>query len=93
MEDWWLVRDAQNRTGWIYSRMMDVDAPDSLTRYAEGQRFVGAYVLTTVNDPEAPQDDKNIPIFLTVLSPYKAVALLRLRPGPPLYLEHQEASL
>ncbi|RXH56223.1 SH3 domain-containing protein [Granulicella sibirica] len=72
MEDWWLVRDAQNRTGWVYSRMMDVDAPDSLTRYAEGQRFVGAYVLTTVNDPEAPQDDKNIPVFLTVLSPYKA---------------------
>ena len=72
MEDWWLVRDAQNRTGWVYSRMMDVDAPDSLTRYAEGQRFVGAYVLTTVNDPDAPQDDKNIPVFLTVLSPYKA---------------------
>jgi hypothetical protein len=72
MEDWWLVRDAQKHTGWIYSRMIDVDAPDTLTRYAEGQRFVGAYILTTVNDPEAQQDNKDIPIYLTVLSPYRA---------------------
>ena len=72
MEDWWLVDDGQGRMGWIYSRMIDVDAPDSLTRYAEGQRIVGAYVLTTVNDPEADQADKNIPIYVTVLSPYKA---------------------
>ncbi len=72
MEDWWLVRDSKGDTGWLYSRMMDVDAPDALTRYAEGQRIVGAYILTTVNDPEAEQADKNIPIFVTVMSPYKA---------------------
>jgi SH3-like domain-containing protein len=72
MEDWWLVRDSKGDTGWLLSRLMDVDAPDSITRYAEGQRIVGAYVLTTVNDPEAEQDDKNIPIYLTVMSPYKA---------------------
>jgi hypothetical protein len=72
MEDWWLVRDAQGRTGWIFSRMIDVDAPDALTRYAEGQRIVGAYILTHVYDPEAEQDDKNIPVYVTVLSPYKA---------------------
>jgi SH3-like domain-containing protein len=72
MEDWWLVRDSKGDTGWLYSRMMDVDAPDSLTRYAEGQRIVGAYVLTTVNDPEAEQEDKNIPVYVTVMSPYKA---------------------
>ena len=72
MEDWWLVRDSHGDTGWILSRMIDVDAPDSLTRYAEGQRIVGAYVLTTVNDPDAEQEDKNIPEYVTVLSPYKA---------------------
>ena len=72
MEDWWLVRDSKGDTGWLLSRLMDVDAPDSITRYAEGQRIVGAYILTTVNDPEAEQDDKNIPVYVTVLNPYKA---------------------
>lgn len=72
MEDWWLVRDSQGRTGWLLSRLMDVDAPDSLTRYSEGQRIVGAYLLTKVTDPEAPMDDKNVPEYVTVLSPYKA---------------------
>jgi hypothetical protein len=72
MEDWWLVRDAHGHAGWMLSRMMDVDAPDTLTRYAEGQRIVGAYVLATVFDPDAAMDDKNIPEFVTVLSPYKA---------------------
>ena len=72
MEDWWLARDTKGRSGWLLSRMLDVDAPDTLTRYAEGQKFVGAYVLTTVNDPGAQQDNKNIPIYLTVLAPYAA---------------------
>jgi len=72
MEDWWLVRDSKGDTGWLLSRYMDVDAPDSITRYAEGQRIVGAYVLTTVNDPEAEQDNKEIPVYVTVMSPYKA---------------------
>lgn len=72
MEDWWLVRDSKGDTGWLLSRYMDVDAPDSITRYAEGQRIVGAYVLTTVNDPEVEQDNKEIPVYVTVMSPYKA---------------------
>jgi SH3-like domain-containing protein len=77
MEDWWLVRDAQGHTGWLYSRMMDVDAPDTLVRYAEGQRIVGAYVLTHVNDPDSGQlrdgqPDPDIPVYVAVLSPYKA---------------------
>jgi len=74
MEDWWLARDQHGRAGWLLSRMISVDAPDSLTRYAEGQRIVGAYVLTRVYDPGAGDDepDKNIPIYLTVLSPYKS---------------------
>lgn len=77
MEDWWLVRNAKGQTGWIYSRMIDVSAPDSLVRYAEGQRIVGAYVLAHVDDPNSGVLDNgntvtSIPEYLTVLSPYKA---------------------
>ena len=72
MEDWWLARDMHGRTGWLLSRMLEVDAPDTLTRYAEGQRIVGAYLLGTVNDPGAEQENKNIPIYVTVLGPYTA---------------------
>ncbi len=77
LEDWWLVRDAKGDTGWIYSHMIDVDAPETLARYAEGQRVVGAYVLTHVNDPESGvlkdgQVDPDVPVYVTVLSPYRA---------------------
>ncbi len=77
MEDWWLVRDAKGDTGWIYSHLIDVDAPDALVRYAEGQRIVGAYLLATVEDPDSGMLNAgvavtSIPEYVTVLSPYKA---------------------
>jgi hypothetical protein len=72
MEDWWLGRDAKGRTGWLLSRMLDVDAPESVTQYAEGQRVVGAYLLATVHDEDAKGDNKDIPMYLTVMSPYVA---------------------
>ena len=76
-EDWWLVRDAKGQTGWVYSRLLEVAAPDSLLRYAEGQRIVGAYILTHVDDPDSGILDNgntvtSIPVYVTVLSPYKA---------------------
>jgi hypothetical protein len=77
MEDWWLVRDAKGQTGWIYSRLIDVSAPDTLQRYAEGQRTVGAYVLGYADDAESGVLDNGstvtqIPEYVEVLSPYKA---------------------
>ena len=72
LEDWWLVRDSQGHTGWLFGRMLDVDAPDTLTRYSEGQKFVGAYVLTTVHDEGAPTDLKDIPEYVTVMNSYKS---------------------
>jgi SH3-like domain-containing protein len=76
-DDWWLVRDAKGRTGWIYSHMIDVSAPDALARYAEGQRYVGAYVLGYADDPDSGMLNNGvavtrIPEYVTVLSPYKA---------------------
>lgn len=77
MEDWWLVRGAQGQTGWVYSRLIDVNVPDTVARYSEGQRIVGAYVLANVNDPDSGilnngQPVTSIPEYVTVLSPYKA---------------------
>jgi|GEM_PF-176255 len=77
MEDWWLVRDARGQTGWVLSRMIDISAPDVLSRYAEGQRIVGAYVLNRAQDPDSGMLDNgqpvtSIPNYVTVLGPYKA---------------------
>jgi uncharacterized protein YgiM (DUF1202 family) len=77
MEDWWLVRNARGETGWIYSRLIDVNAPDTLARYSEGQRIVGAYILGYADDPDSGMLDNGatvtrIPEYVSVLGPYKA---------------------
>jgi hypothetical protein len=72
LEDWWLVHDDQGRTGWMLSSRMDVDVPDEIGTYAEGQRYVGAYVLNKVHDPEAATPNHEVPQYVTVMSPNKA---------------------
>ena len=69
LEDWWLVRDAQGRAGWILAGRLDVDVPDEIGTYAEGQRYVGAYVLNKVPDPEAATPEHEVPQYVTVLAP------------------------
>ncbi|HLY43038.1 MAG TPA: SH3 domain-containing protein [Terracidiphilus sp.] len=72
MEDWWLVRDDEGRTGWILGNRVDVDAPDDIAQYAEGQRIVGAYVIAKVTDPDAPGKNHQIAEYVTALGQPKS---------------------
>jgi len=63
IEDWWLVRDSNQRVGWVLARMIDLDVPLDVAQYAEGQRIVAFFVLNQVQD-----GDKKVAQYLTVLT-------------------------
>jgi SH3-like domain-containing protein len=71
MEDWWLVRDSRGQVGWLLSRRLDIDVPDEIAGYSEGQKIVGAYVLTRVNDPDSSLPGKLVPEYVSVTNAYK----------------------
>lgn len=71
MEDWWLVRDSRGQVGWLLSRRLDVDVPDEIGGYSEGQKIVGAYVLTKVYDSESSLPGKLVPEYVSVTNAFK----------------------
>jgi SH3-like domain-containing protein len=68
LEDWWLVRDAENRVGWVLTRMVDIDVPLDIAQYAEGQRFVAFFVLNQVQDAGKDGTGKNVPQYLCAIT-------------------------
>jgi SH3-like domain-containing protein len=63
LEDWWLVRDAQGKVGWVLGRMIDLDVPLEIAQYAEGQRLIAFVILDEVTD-----GDKKVPQYLVLMS-------------------------
>jgi SH3-like domain-containing protein len=68
LEDWWLVRDAPGRVGWVLARMVDLDVPLEVAQYAEGQRFVAFFALDQVQDPGKDGPDKSVSQYLCALT-------------------------
>lgn len=71
LEDYWLVRDGSGHVGWVRSRALDEDVPDAIAGLGEGQKIVGAYVLRTVDDPDANVPGNQVPEYVVVLAPWK----------------------
>ena len=71
MQDWWLVRDTHGQTGWLWSRMMDIDIPAEIAGLSEGQRYVGAYLLRTVDDPGSSFPNGKAPEYVTVINSWQ----------------------
>jgi SH3-like domain-containing protein len=67
-EDWLLVRDSENRVGWVLARMVDLDIPLDVAQYAEGQRFVAFFVLDQVRDEAKEGADKNVAQYLCAIT-------------------------
>ena len=65
LEDWWLLRDDQNRVGWVLARLIDLDVPLEIAQYAEGQRMVAFFVLREVQDTNEGVT-KQVPEYLVL---------------------------
>jgi Bacterial SH3 domain len=66
LEDWWLVRDAQKRVGWVLGRPLYLDVPEDIAQYSEGQRMVAAFALD-----EVPDGDKKVGEYLVLFTENK----------------------
>ena len=68
LEDWWLVRDPQNRVGWVLARMVGLEVPLEVAQYAEGQRFIAFFALNQVQDSGKEGSDKNVSQYLCAIT-------------------------
>ena len=68
LEDWWLVRDSENRVGWVLARMVDLDVPLDIAQYAEGQRIVAFFALNQVQDTGKGGTGKNVSQYLCAVT-------------------------
>lgn len=72
LEDWWLARDAEGHTGWLLASRVDIDVPTAIEQYGEGQRFIGAWQIATMNDPQSDAPNHLVPEYLALMAPPKS---------------------
>jgi len=72
MEDYWLVRDAKGRTGWVRGSALVPDVPDSVLVLAPSERMIGAYLFRRVTDPKSDVPDQRMGEYVAVFAPYEA---------------------
>lgn len=66
-EDWWLVRNADKRVGWVVGRNLDIEVPLEVAEYAEGRKIVAWFKLNEVHGTKE-KDSKMVPQYLMALS-------------------------
>lgn len=68
LEDWLLVRDSENRVGWVLARLVDFDIPLEIAQYSEGQRMAAFFVLTEVTEKDDHGQPRQVPEYLVLFT-------------------------
>lgn len=57
MDDWYLVRTRDGKSGWVLARMVTMAIPDEVAQYAEGHRITAYLSLGEVKDKSGPRQN------------------------------------